>query len=81
MRKKSVKANPKKREEQPVLKDWLDQDLVKQLQNKKKELKDQKERQEEEEKRRKIEEKRKKEANKSFEELLNDSNLDWKSFK
>lgn len=75
------KANSKKREEQPVLKDWLDQDLVKQLQSKKKELKDQAERQEEEEKKKRLEEKRKKEANKSFEELLNDSNLDWKSFK
>ncbi len=70
-----------RQEEEGTLKDLLQDDLVKQLQSKKADLKKQEEERKEEEKQKRIEERKQREANKSFEELLNDSNLDWKSFK
>lgn len=70
-----------RQEEEGTLKDLLQDDLVKQLQSKKADLKKEEEKRKEEEKQKRIEERKQREANKSFEELLNDSNLDWKSFK
>lgn len=80
---KKKQTTPKKRnEDKPVtLGDMLNQDLVKQLKEQKQQLKaaeDQKKLKEEE---RKKEERRQREKNKSFEELLNESPMDWKNFK
>ncbi|SDL64259.1 YqkE family protein [Sediminibacillus halophilus] len=63
------------------LKDRLNPDLVQQLSSKKKQLKSEEKARQEQEKQRKIKERQRKEANKSFEELLNDSELDWHQFK
>ncbi|KGX92242.1 hypothetical protein N781_18280 [Pontibacillus halophilus JSM 076056 = DSM 19796] len=71
----------KKKEEYGTLKDSLNEDLLKQLQSKKADLKQQAEQREEEEKQRRIKEKKRREANKSFEELLDESNMDWSKFK
>ncbi len=71
----------RKKEKQGSLSEQLNKDVVSQLQLKKAELKQQADRQQELERLKRIEEKQKREANKSFEELLNESELDWKSFK
>ncbi|UOQ42636.1 YqkE family protein [Halobacillus salinarum] len=63
------------------LKDQLNKDVLEQLQSKKSQLKAHQEELAEKERKRRLEEKRQREANKSFEELLNESDLDWKSFK
>lgn len=77
----SLLGKKRKQEEEGTLKDLLQDDLVKQLQSKKADLKKQEEQRKEEEKQKRVEERKKREANKSFEELLNESELDWKSFK
>lgn len=59
----------------------LNQDLMKQLKEKQRELKAEEERRQKEEEQRKREERRQREKNKSFEELLSESNLNWKEFK
>ncbi|SDI96931.1 DUF3886 domain-containing protein [Salimicrobium halophilum] len=69
------------KDQKPSLKDQMDEDLVKQLQNKKKQWKQQELEAEERERKRRLEEKRKSEANKSFEELLEESEMDWKKYK
>ncbi|CDQ17848.1 Protein of unknown function [Halobacillus karajensis] len=61
--------------------DQLNADMLLKLKSKKTELKQQAEKREEQEKKHRIEERKRREANKSFEELLNESDLDWKSFK
>ncbi|MFQ3542899.1 YqkE family protein [Halobacillus rhizosphaerae] len=71
----------RKKEKQGSLSEQLNQDVVSQLQVKKAALKQQADKQQELERLKRIEEKQKREANKSFEELLNESDLDWKSFK
>ncbi|MBH0229779.1 YqkE family protein [Halobacillus yeomjeoni] len=71
----------KKKQEQGSLGDHLNADVLKKLRSKKSELKEQEEVRQEEERKRRLEEKKRKEANKSFEELLNESDLDWKSYK
>ncbi|QTM99725.1 DUF3886 domain-containing protein [Sediminibacillus dalangtanensis] len=63
------------------LKDRLNPDLVQQLSSKKRQLKNKEKAKQEEEKQRQLRERQRKEANKSFEELLNDSELDWHQFK
>ncbi|KGX85992.1 YqkE family protein [Pontibacillus litoralis] len=73
--------NKGKERENGTLKDWLQDDVVKQLQAKKSALKQQEKEREEAQERRQAEKRKRREANKSFEELLNDSDLDWKSFK
>jgi hypothetical protein len=64
-----------------TLKDSLGSDLLHQLQQKKHELAQMEEKQRALEEQRKREERKKREKNKSFEELLNESEMDWKKFK
>ena len=80
----------KKRQNKPVkdiqekpatLGDLLDARLVHELKEKKKELQNQDDQKRLAEEERKREERRLKEKNKSFEELLNESNFNWKEFK
>jgi hypothetical protein len=77
---KQVKKSEKK-EDKPTLFDHLDQSAILKLKEKKTQLKEQQVKQEEEEAERKKEERRQREKNKSFEDLLNESELDWKKFK
>ncbi|GGF08757.1 sulfurtransferase [Halobacillus andaensis] len=63
------------------LSEQLNGDLLKQLQDKKSTLKQQEKEREEKERQKKVKEREEREANKSFEELLNESELDWKKFK
>ena len=80
----------KKRQNQPVKKvqekpatlgDLLNADLVNELKEKKKEWQNQDEQKRLAEEERKREERRLKDKNKSFEELLNESEFNWKEFK
>ncbi|MFC0523053.1 YqkE family protein [Pontibacillus salicampi] len=65
-----------------TLQGMLDEDMLQRLRSKKSDLKQQEQAKQEEEQRRKAEERKRREANKSFEELLNESNMDnWKNFK
>lgn len=77
------KQNRKKiNDEKPVtLGDLLNETLMKQLKEKKTELKEQENQKKQLEEERKKEERRLKEKNKSFEELFNDSPLNWKDYK
>nr|WP_295971713.1 YqkE family protein [uncultured Bacillus sp.] len=76
------KQQAKKIEDKPVtLGDLLNADLVNELKERKKEMEKQEEQKKLEEAERKREERRLKEKNKSFEELLNESNFNWKDFK
>ena len=61
--------------------DLLNQDILSQLQDKKSKLKEEEQRRMEEIEKQKREERKRREKNKSFEELLNESNLNWKQFK
>ncbi|WP_053219324.1 YqkE family protein [Virgibacillus senegalensis] len=63
------------------LKERLDPELVNKLSSKKKELKKEEQAKLEQEKQRKAEERKIREANKSFEELLKESDLDWHQYK
>ncbi|TKC19799.1 YqkE family protein [Robertmurraya kyonggiensis] len=82
MKKKKQNHSPKRNEEKPVtLGDMLNADLLKQLKEQKQQLKAVEEQKQIEEEERKKEERRQREKNKSFEELLNESSMDWKSFK
>ncbi|WP_101844158.1 YqkE family protein [Halobacillus sp. Marseille-P3879] len=63
------------------LTEHLNGDVLKQLQKKKTELKQQEQEKEEKERQSRLKKKKEREANKSFEELLNESALDWKKFK
>lgn len=64
-----------------TLRDTLNAGVLEQLKIKQKELKEQEQQQKEAEEKRKKEERRQREKNKSFEELLNDSSMDWTKFK
>ncbi|MBN8190830.1 YqkE family protein [Bacillus sp. NTK074B] len=64
-----------------TLKNSISGDLFEQLKEKKAELEKVESVKKEEDRLRKIEEKRQREKNKSFEELLNESNMNWKNFK
>lgn len=75
------KKQQKKDDSQITLKDTLGDDLLKKLKEAKKEMEEKEMKRREEEEARKREERKKREKNKSFEELLNESNLDWKNFK
>jgi hypothetical protein len=79
--KRQPKPKAKKEDAAVTLGDIINQDLFKQLKNKQQELKAAEEKRKEEEEQRKREERRLKEKNKSFEELLNESNINWKDFK
>lgn len=79
MKKKQVK---KTNEDKAVtLGDLLNAELVNELKNRKKEIEKQEEQKKLAEEERKREERRLKEKNKTFEELLNESDFNWKDFK
>ncbi len=72
----------RKQEDKPVtLGDMLNESLMDQLKNKKQELKAEADQKREEEERRKKEERKQREKNKSFEELLGESNMNWREYK
>jgi hypothetical protein len=79
--KQKTQSKPKKDEAAVTLKDMMNPALIKQLKEQQDELKAAEERRKEEEQQRKREEQRLKEKNKSFEELLNESGMNWKEFK
>lgn len=81
MKKKRQTAQVKKDDKPMTLGDLLNQDIMEQLKGKKQELKAVEDKQREEEELRKREERRLREKNKSFEELLGESELNWKEFK
>lgn len=84
MKKKSkqkTQTKPKREESAVTLKDMINPDLIKQLKEQQDQLKAAEERRKAEEEQRKREERRLKEKNKSFEELLNESGMNWKEFK
>lgn len=64
-----------------TLGDMLNEQMMKKLKNKKKDLTAQEKDQQEAEEERKRKERIEREKNKSFEELLSESELDWKDFK
>jgi hypothetical protein len=71
----------KKDESAVTLKDMINPELMKQLKEQQDQLKAAEEKRKEEEELRKREERRLKEKNKSFEELLNESGMNWQEFK
>ncbi|WP_428909004.1 YqkE family protein [Niallia sp. Krafla_26] len=76
------KKQQKKIVEKPAtLGDLLNAELVKELKDTKKELEMKEEQKKKAEEEKKREERRLKEKNKSFEELLNESDFNWKDFK
>lgn len=79
--KKQQRQKPKKDDSAVTLGDRINQDLFKQLKEKQQELKVAEEKQKAEEEERKREERRLREKNKTFEELLQESNINWKEFK
>ncbi|QPC46768.1 YqkE family protein [Mangrovibacillus cuniculi] len=81
-KKKGTNPVPKKQEKETLtLGDLLGKELKDKLSNTKQQLKvDEQKRLEAEEKRR-IEEQKRREKNKSFEELLSESSMNWKEFK
>lgn len=81
MKKKKHHSQSKKDDKPVTLGDMLNQDLMEQLKGKKQELKAAEDKQKEEDERKKREERRLREKNKSFEELLGESDLNWKEFK
>ncbi|MCQ6273802.1 YqkE family protein [Bacillus sp. V3B] len=81
MKKRQNKQVKKVQEKPATLGDLLNADLVHELKEKKKELQNQDEQKRVAEEERKREERRLKEKNKSFEELLNESDVNWKEFK
>ncbi|WP_174734087.1 YqkE family protein [Mesobacillus harenae] len=79
---KNRKGNqPKKEEKAATLGDLLNQDTMAQLKEVKEKFNAEKELREQQEKAKRAEEKRQKEKNKTFEELLSESELDWKKYK
>ncbi|MBW3113404.1 MULTISPECIES: YqkE family protein [Bacillaceae] len=74
-------SKKKKQEAEMTLKNSISGDLFEQLKEKKAELEKVESVKKEEERLRKIEEKKQREKNKSFEELLNESNMNWKNYK
>ncbi|HEY2419930.1 MAG TPA: YqkE family protein [Neobacillus sp.] len=84
MKKKSKQKNqskPKKDDAAVTLKDMINPDLIKQLKMQQEQLKAEEDREKDEDEQRKREERRLKEKNKSFEELFNESGMNWKEFK
>ena len=73
----------KKQDKEDSLKlgDRINQDIMSQLRQKQKELTEAEQVKKEAEEARKREERKQREKNKSFEELLGESNLNWKNFK
>jgi len=74
-------SKPKKDDSAVTLGDMINPNLFKQLKEQQEQLKAVEEKRKEEEEQRKREERRLKEKNKSFEELLNESGMNWHEFK
>lgn len=74
-------SKKKKQEAELTLKNSINGDIFEQLKQKKAELEKVESVKKEEERLREIEEKKQREKNKSFEELLNESNMNWKNYK
>jgi len=82
MKKKQNKVDKKVAQDKPVtLGDLLNASLVHDLKEKKKELQELDEQKQLAEEERKRQERKRKEKNKSFEDLLNESDFNWKDFK
>ena len=81
MKKKKQVTQTKLDDKPMTLGDMLTNDIMEQLKGKKQELKAVEDKQKDEEEQRKKEERRRKEKNKSFEELLGESDLNWQKFK
>ncbi|WP_286229063.1 YqkE family protein [Neobacillus mesonae] len=81
MKKRQQKPTKKKEDSPLSLKDLINPDLMKQLKDQQEQLKAEEEKRKEQEEQRKREERKLKEKNKSFEELLNESGMNWKEFK
>jgi len=81
MKKKKQHSQPKKDDKPVTLGDMLNSDLMEKLKDAKQQLKAEEDKRIEEEEKRKREERRLREKNKSFEELLGESDLNWKNFK
>ncbi|ASZ20395.1 DUF3886 domain-containing protein [Bacillus cereus] len=77
---RQAQVNQQKKESL-TLGDQLNDSLMQQLKNKKKELQVREEEKVAAEQERKRQEQKEREKNKSFEELLSESNLTWKDFK
>ncbi|WP_456278428.1 YqkE family protein [Bacillus sp. AK128] len=80
-KKKQQTKHMKQDDDKLLLKERLNSDLFQQLKDKQKMLQENEQRAKEEALARKKEEARLREKNKSFEELLNESSLDWKNYK
>ncbi|MBO0960856.1 YqkE family protein [Neobacillus sp. MM2021_6] len=80
-RKQNNQSKPKKEDSAVTLKDLIDPNLMKQLKEQQDHLKAEEEKRKAADEERKREERRLKEKNKSFEELLNESGMNWKEFK
>ena len=80
-KKQSQQKSQKNKDDHLTLRDYLDQEALLKLKDKKKEWKKEEKKRREEEENKKREERRQREKNKTFEELLNESDLDWKNFK
>ena len=82
MKKKQTRQQPVKKDDKPAtLGDLLNQDIMQKLKAQQQELKEEEEKKKQADLQRKKEEQRLREKNKSFEELLSESNMDWKKFK
>ncbi|HEY9576387.1 MAG TPA: DUF3886 domain-containing protein [Pseudobacillus sp.] len=79
-KRKQVNTN-EKTQEQLTLKDTLNAGILEQLKEKQKKLKVEEEERKAAAEQQKREERRRREKNKSFEELLNESSMDWEKFK
>lgn len=82
MKKKHNRQQSVKKDDKPAtLGDLLNQDIMEKLKAQQKHLMDQEEQKKQAEIERKKEEQRLREKNKSFEDLLSESDMDWKKFK
>ncbi|MGG2086487.1 YqkE family protein [Priestia aryabhattai] len=81
MAKKKQKQSAQKQNDQLSIKDQLNDSLLKQLQAKKQALSLKEEEQKEIERKEAARIRKEKEKNKSFEELLNESDMNWSEFK
>mgnify|MGYP005607182527 CR=1 FL=1 len=76
-----VQKTSTKQDEPLTLSNLLNQDIVMQLKNKQKELEKKQQLENEAQERRKREEQKRADKNKSFAELLNEDNKDWRHYK
>ncbi|TYS19021.1 DUF3886 domain-containing protein [Rossellomorea vietnamensis] len=82
MKKKQQRKRPStKNNEELTLKDTLQSDVFQALKDKKKELEKEETTRKEEEAEKKRQEMKQREKNKSFEELLGESSMNWKDYK